>query len=75
MANRTIDDGPFRVTVIDDIEYVRITMPNSEIEFDLRRLPDLIALLTQAQATVEDPCSYTFAHTRHWCGHVGCRDS
>lgn len=20
-------------------------------------------------------CSYTFAHTRHWCGNSGCRDS
>ena len=22
-----------------------------------------------------DPCPYTFAHTRHWCGYKTCRDS
>lgn len=22
----------------------------------------------------ESECSYTFAHTRHWCGHAGCRE-
>lgn len=20
-------------------------------------------------------CEYTFSHTRHWCGHRGCRNS
>jgi len=24
---------------------------------------------------LEDPCPYTFAHTRHWCGHPRCRDA
>lgn len=22
-----------------------------------------------------NPCPYTFAHTRHWCGYEGCRDA
>jgi hypothetical protein len=22
-----------------------------------------------------EPCPYTFAHTRQWCGHAGCRAS
>lgn len=22
-----------------------------------------------------DPCPYTHAHTRHWCGHPDCRES
>lgn len=23
----------------------------------------------------KDPCTYTFAHTRTWCGNPGCRES
>lgn len=23
----------------------------------------------------ENPCPYTFSHTRHWCGYADCRDS
>lgn len=22
-----------------------------------------------------EPCAFTFAHTRHWCGNPDCRDS
>jgi hypothetical protein len=22
-----------------------------------------------------EACPFTFAHTRHWCGHSGCRDA
>ena len=29
-----------------------------------------------AEVTETSPkCPYTFAHTRHWCGNIGCRDS
>lgn len=28
-----------------------------------------------ARRATEDPCPYTFAHTRHWCGHQQCRES
>lgn len=24
---------------------------------------------------VENDCPFDHAHTRHWCGHEGCRDS
>lgn len=24
---------------------------------------------------IVEECPFTFAHTRHWCGHSGCRES
>ena len=23
----------------------------------------------------EEPCPYTFAHTRNWCGNLNCREA
>lgn len=33
--------------------------------------PRMIVLLTEP--TPADPCGYTFAHTRSYCGHSDCR--
>lgn len=43
----------------------------------LKTTPLGLAIVDLANAILEDnpPCPYTFAHTRHWCGNNGCRDS
>lgn len=45
------------------------------LEVRVGDLPALIEALTQLRDELQDPCPYTFAHTRHWCGHALCRDS
>lgn len=36
-------------------------------------IPRMITVLEEP--TTLDPCPYTFAHTREWCGRPGCRES
>jgi hypothetical protein len=35
---------------------------------------DVITLATAAGVDAS-PCPYSHSHTRHWCGHLMCRDS
>lgn len=44
-----------------------------------RLLAHIDAVIEQAGGTFDldylPRCTYTFAHTRHWCGNAGCRDA
>lgn len=33
------------------------------------------ATMIDPHSREENPCPYTHAHTRHWCGYEQCRDS
>lgn len=38
---------------------------------------DTVVTTTAVDTTTDTitPCPYTHSHTRHWCGHLQCRDS
>lgn len=37
--------------------------------------PTLCAINEHIDLELLNPCTYTFAHTKHWCGYPLCRDS
>ena len=50
---------------------------DSDVSALLDRIESLEAEVERLRAETGDDreCLYTFAHTRHWCGYSGCRDS
>lgn len=36
---------------------------------------DVMSAADAIDPKVKNPCPYTHAHTRHWCGYEQCRDS
>lgn len=38
-------------------------------------LDTVVTTVTTVSTDYLTPCPYDHAHTRHWCGHVQCRDS
>lgn len=47
---------------------------NAILGFTLEAAKELRDHLTRHIESVEDPCTYTFAHTREWCGQSLCRE-
>lgn len=37
--------------------------------------PTLVAINQHIDLELLNPCTYTFAHTKHWCGYPMCRES
>lgn len=35
----------------------------------------LLAIKKHVDLPLLNPCTYTFAHTKHWCGYPMCRDA
>lgn len=74
-------DAPPIVTVNNaDDHPVHLDLPwgnvgRVEVKLDLDDARTLIHALTEAMAPGENHCPFSFAHTRHWCGYDGCRDS
>lgn len=69
----TVDHEYHTTTITDGID---VDEGAGQITVDFRELPSLIDALTKIRAELaNEQCPYTFAHTRHWCGHAGCRDS
>ncbi len=80
MTDTTYGAAGRRITV--DQKYQTTTITDGDFEdsgrvtVDFRDLSSLVDALTQIRNELADgPCPYTFSHTRHWCGHAGCRDS
>lgn len=46
-----------------------------EVKLSAEDARALARAITEADQPGETQCPYTFAHTRHWCGHDQCRDS
>lgn len=38
-------------------------------------LTNLLKEHDEEKAKEPNPCPYTHAHTRHWCGYIECRES
>lgn len=45
----------------------------THMEYDRERGEHVLVI--DQSAPVADPCTYTFSHTRHWCGNPRCRES
>jgi hypothetical protein len=65
-----LSDGRAQLIVLPDTGTLAAEMVMS-VE-DARALARAI---TEADQPGEVRCPYTFAHTRHWCGYDGCRES
>lgn len=52
-----------RLAVTSDVKYAKAKRVIEALE-DLVDLPPF-----------PNPCTYTFSHTREWCGHPLCRES
>ena len=64
-----IADG--RITLCDENGSAMVEVETSDVNTLRAKLATAHLIATEQQAA--DPCPYTHAHTRNWCGHIGCR--
>lgn len=62
-------------TIADDFEHAG-DMLGSGYSEDANKAYALASKYRQMATEIRtNPCTYTFAHTKHWCGNQACRDS
>lgn len=64
-------DRSYRVSKIETTGWILLEPVVFLTDAELAELADA----GMDDAPNEERCPYTFAHTRHWCGNEGCRDS
>lgn len=69
-ALRWLDDGRVQLIVMPDLGTF-----SAEMVMSAEDARALARAITEADQPGETQCPYTFAHTRHWCGYDGCRES